>query len=85
MTAEKDGGKEEARRAAQAELKSLRETGAEIGGALSATTRRAAAHFAGRDGGETDAIEVWGRRIGRMLSAVAFVALSYYLYVTYFR
>lgn len=85
MTTEKNGGKEETRRAAEADLRRLRETGAEIGGTLPALTRCTAAHFAGRDAGETDAIEIWGRRIGRSLSAVAFAALSYYLYITYIR
>ncbi|KAB2884279.1 MAG: hypothetical protein F9K38_04470 [Pseudorhodoplanes sp.] len=83
MTTEKNGGKEETRRAAEADLRRLREADAELGGSLPA--RRAAAHFAGRDAGETDAIEIWGRRIGRSLSAVAFAALSYYLYITYIR
>ncbi|MBZ0141876.1 MAG: hypothetical protein K8H87_19225 [Pseudorhodoplanes sp.] len=85
MTTEKNGGKEETRRAAEADLRRLREADAELGGFLRAPAQRAAAHFAGRDAGETDAIEIWGRRIGRSLSAVAFAALSYYLYITYIR
>jgi len=40
-------------------------------------------HFAGRDAvadaGDTDPIEVWGRRIGRALSLVAVVALAWWL------
>ena len=32
-----------------------------------------------------DPIEVWGRRIGRGASVVAFIALCVYLYVTYLR
>ena len=49
--------------------------------------RRMSGHFAARDavgageGGETDPIEVWGRRIGRALSLVGVVALSLWLLV----
>ncbi len=32
-----------------------------------------------------DAVERWGRRIGRALSAAGCVALALYLYATYFR
>jgi|RhiMetdeSRZDD1v2_1073273.scaffolds.fasta_scaffold3920639_1 hypothetical protein len=32
-----------------------------------------------------DPIEVWGRRIGRGASVVAFIGLCVYLYVTYLR
>ena len=42
------------------------------------------AHFAGHDGGvERDPVEIWGKRIGRGLSLVGFVALAIYLYATY--
>ena len=42
-------------------------------------------HFAGRDaigaaeGGATDPVELWGRRIGRALSVAGVVALAYWL------
>lgn len=42
-------------------------------------------HFAGRDavgqgeGGGTDPIELWGRRIGRSLSLVGVIVLAYWL------
>jgi hypothetical protein len=32
-----------------------------------------------------DPAEVWGRRIGRALAVIAFIALCAYLYVTYLR
>lgn len=57
--------------------------------ALARGARQAADHFAARDAvgdsesGATDPIELWGRRIGRALSAVGFVALAIYLIVTY--
>ncbi|HYF52646.1 MAG TPA: hypothetical protein VEA41_00115 [Salinarimonas sp.] len=52
---------------------------------LARNARRVGDHFTGRDavgqgeGGETDAIEVWGRRIGRGLSLIGVVALAYWL------
>ena len=33
----------------------------------------------------TDPIERWGRRVGRTLAAVAFVAICVYFYLTYVR
>jgi hypothetical protein len=85
MTTSKDGRNEETRRAALKELHRLRHEGAELGGAMSAMAKRTASHFAGRDGGvpEHDPIELWGKRIGRGLSLIGFVALAIYLYVTY--
>ena len=59
--------------------------------ALARSGRRIADHFAARDavggaeGGGTDPAELWGRRIGRALSAAACVALAVYLFVTYIR
>jgi hypothetical protein len=47
--------------------------------------RRMGDHFGGRDaigegeGGSTDPVELWGRRIGRFLSVIAFVLLSLWL------
>ena len=49
--------------------------------------RRMSDHFGGRDAigagqdGETHAIELWGRRIGRALSLLGVVALSLWLLV----
>ena len=47
--------------------------------------RRMSDHFAARDTagteGETDPIELWGRRIGRALSLVGVVVLSLWLLV----
>ena len=49
--------------------------------------RRMGDHFGARDafgageGGETDPIELWGRRIGRALSLVGVAALSLWLLV----
>ena len=51
--------------------------------ALSGLFGRAGAHFAAADTPAGDRIELWGQRIGRGLSAVAFLCLAFYLYVTY--
>jgi hypothetical protein len=89
MTTSKDGRNEETRQeetreAALRDLHALRHEGAEIGGAMSAMAKRTASHFAGHDDEiERDPIELWGKRIGRALSLVGFIALAIYLYVTY--
>jgi len=79
---------EERRREALATLESLGESDTFATSALARTAKRATDHFAGRDAvaadGSVDSIELWGRRIGRGLSLVGFVALAVYLYVTYF-
>lgn len=53
--------------------------------ALAKTAHRAGEHFAGRDPNDPpdDAIELWGRRIGRALSLLAVIGLVIYLFVTY--
>jgi hypothetical protein len=55
--------------------------------ALARMGRRAGDHFGGRDavgaseGGETDPVELWGRRIGRILSLIGVVVLGLWLLV----
>jgi ferric-dicitrate binding protein FerR (iron transport regulator) len=55
--------------------------------ALARMSQRAQDHFAARDaegaseGGSTDPIELWGRRIGRSLSVIGFVVLVLWLLV----
>ncbi len=52
---------------------------------LARVGQRAADHFSGRDaigtaeGGGTDPIELWGRRIGRAISVLVAVALVWWL------
>lgn len=46
---------------------------------LGSSMSRAADHFSGKDAPEGDQIELWGRRIGRSLSLIAFVGLSWWL------
>jgi hypothetical protein len=54
---------------------------------LTRMSRRMTDHLSGRDAigaadnGDTDPIELWGRRIGRSLSIVGFVVLVYWLAV----
>ena len=71
-------------------LKTLRKPARLADSSLANAARRAADHFSGKDaigdaeGGATDPIELWGRRIGRILSLVAFIGLAIYLYVYVF-
>lgn len=63
------------------DLARLRREGDALGGLFG----RAGLHFGAADAPAGDRIEVWGRRIGRMLSAVAFLALCVYLYLSHVR
>ncbi len=59
--------------------------GSEVFGtsAFARQAERAGAHFRGDDADQHDRVEVWGRRIGRGLSLIAFFGLLIYLAVTY--
>ena len=48
--------------------------------AVARAADRARAHMAADDADPNDSVEVWGRRIGRALSAVAFVLLAIWLF-----
>ena len=52
---------------------------------MAKAARRTGAHFSGRDADEPpeDAVELWGRRIGRALSLIGVIGLAIYLFVTY--
>ncbi|WP_230530557.1 hypothetical protein [Microvirga roseola] len=64
-----------------------RDTDAVGSSALARMSRRAQDHFGGRDavgsaeGGGTDPVELWGRRIGRALSVVGVIVLALWLLV----
>ena len=83
---------EKRRREALRTLDTLRESDTFATSALARTARRATDHFAARDAmkdavtedGSVDRIELWGRRIGRALSLIGFVAFAVYLYLTHF-
>jgi hypothetical protein len=44
---------------------------------------RARGHFMGSDAEKDDRVEVWGRRVGRLLSLAFLVGLVWYMAVTY--
>ncbi|MCT8972272.1 hypothetical protein [Microbaculum marinisediminis] len=77
--------REDARR--EKALKDLEDAaaGSEVFGtsAFVRQAEKARAHFSGADAETDDWTEVWGRRIGRGLSLIAFFGLLIYLSVTY--
>ena len=83
---------DERRREALRTLDTLRESDTFATSALARTARRAGDHFAAKDAmkdalapdGSVDRIELWGRRIGRALSLIGFIALAIYLYFIHF-
>jgi len=79
---------EERQREALATLQSLGESDTFVTSTLARTAKRASDHFGAHDAigpdGSVDRIELWGRRIGRALSLIGFIALAVYLYLTYF-
>jgi hypothetical protein len=78
---EPSGPDQDIQRAAQADLARLRHAGDALGGLFG----RGSEHFGAADAPAGDPIEIWGRRIGRALGAVALVGLCLYLYATYVR
>jgi hypothetical protein len=77
---------EERRREAEAALERVRRDSETIGSSsLARAARRVGDHMTGRDavgqaeGGGTDPIEVWGRRIGRALSLLGVIGLTLWL------
>lgn len=75
------GNRRAAQNQALADLARLQHEGDALGGLFG----RARDHFGAADTPPDDPAELWGRRIGRGLSAVAFLALAVYLYLTYVR
>ncbi len=79
---------QEREREAREALEGVRRDTESVGSsALARMSRQAQDHFSGRDamgaaeGGGTDPIELWGRRIGRTLSLVGVVLLGLWLLV----
>jgi hypothetical protein len=89
MTNDHPDGRKTARQSGGKDLDALNRPETVFGSATMArAARRAGDHFAGADAHQDspdDPIELWGRRIGRALSAIAFVVLAIYLYLTYVR
>jgi hypothetical protein len=83
MTQSQHEKDEEQRREALATLDKLRDGDTVVSSALARTARRAGDHFAAKDAASEDAIELWGRRIGRGLSLAGLIGLAIYLYFTY--
>ncbi|MGL4974256.1 MAG: hypothetical protein ACRC56_03100 [Bosea sp. (in: a-proteobacteria)] len=48
-------------------------------GIFSSSMARASDHFSGKDAPPDDAVELWGRRIGRSLSLIGVLVLGYLL------
>jgi hypothetical protein len=75
---------EEAREALERVVRDAETVG---GSSMARIGRRLGDHFSARDavgeeeGGRTDPAELWGRRIGRALSVLGFIALSLWLLV----
>jgi hypothetical protein len=84
MTQSQHEKDEAQRREALATLDKLRDGESVVSSALARTARRASDHFAAKDAKGEDAVEVWGRRIGRGLSLVGLIGLVIYFYFTYF-
>jgi hypothetical protein len=57
-----------------------KDTGIAASSALARALGRARNHMVGDDADQEDWAELWGTRVGRLLSLAAFVALSIYLY-----
>lgn len=77
--------REHAAREAREQLKTLGDSESLFAGSIGQAARRAAAHFAGRGDGSDDAVEIWGKRIGRALSLGGVIALALYLWLVYLR
>lgn len=78
----------ERRREAEAALAGVTRDGEVIGtsGAarvLRETAEKVGGHFAGADAAPDDAVEIWGRRIGRALALVVAIGLLVHLVTTY--
>jgi len=83
MTDHSPQDREQASRAAREDLKKLGDSESVFTGSISTTVKRATTHFAGHDDASDDAVEIWGKRIGRSLSLIGVFALGIYLYLTY--
>lgn len=68
---------------ARDKLKKLGDSESVFTGSIGATVKRATKHFGGDDDASDDAIEIWGKRIGRSLSLIGVFVLGIYLYLTY--
>jgi hypothetical protein len=84
MTQSQHEKDEAQRREALATLDRLSDSESVVSSAMARTARRASEHFAAKDAEGEDAVELWGRRIGRGLSLLGLIGLVIYFYITYF-
>ncbi|MBZ0215243.1 MAG: hypothetical protein K8F25_01705 [Fimbriimonadaceae bacterium] len=74
----------EKQRQARRDLERVEEQSVPIGAShVRRSADRARDHFLGTDGDPDDKIEIWGKRIGRILSLVGLIVLAIYLFRTY--
>ena len=84
MAAEREHHDEARRREAEEALARVADQSETIGtSSLARVAERARAHLAAEDAAEDDAVEIWGRRIGRAISVIGTVVLAAYLIITY--
>ena len=75
---------EEKKREAQRILNRVEREAEQVGtSSMARTANKVRGHFLGEDASEADPIEIWGKRIGRILAAIVFVVLAVSLYVNY--
>ncbi len=75
---------EERKREARRVLNRVERESEQVGtSSMARTANKVRDHFLGEETAQDDAIEIWGKRIGRLLAAVFFVVLAVSLIVTY--
>lgn len=84
MASERERRDEARRREAEEALARVANDSETIGtSSMARVADRARAHLAADDADKDDTVELWGRRIGRALSVIGFIALAIYLIITY--
>ena len=84
MASKRDEKEHARRREAEEALSRVANDSETIGSSsLARVAERARAHMAAEDAADEDAIEIWGRRIGRALSVAGVISLTMYLVLTY--
>lgn len=74
----------ERKREAQRILNRVEREAEQVGtSTMARTANKVRDHFMGEGKTRGDPVEIWGKRIGRTLAAIAFAALAISLYLTY--
>lgn len=50
---------------------------------MARVANRVSKHFRGTENSDDDVVEVWGKRIGRILALIVFAILAYHVLTTY--